>query len=126
MRDPTDHIRKVPIGATEMIRTVRKEKLHSLVITFTNKELEIKVIGSPEQQRRLLQERKMRGAQSKDICDCKGAVEGTSIPLHRYQSRYSRLTTSLILVTFSAGYGLPYPYFRHNRSQYNLSNRIID
>jgi hypothetical protein len=48
-------------------------------------------------------------------------VEGTSILLHRYQSRYSRLT-SLILVTLSAGYGLPYRYFsRHNRSQYNLS-----
>jgi hypothetical protein len=51
--DPTDHIREVPIGATETIRTVcKKETLQSLVTTFTNMELEIKVIGSPEQQRR--------------------------------------------------------------------------
>jgi hypothetical protein len=35
-------------------------------------------------------------------------VEGTSIPLHRYQSsRYSRLT-SIILAILSVGYGLPY------------------
>jgi hypothetical protein len=27
MRDPTDHIREVPIGATETIRTVFKERL---------------------------------------------------------------------------------------------------
>jgi hypothetical protein len=52
MRDPMDHVRKVPIGATEMIRTVCKETLQSLVTTFTNMELEIKVIGSPERQRR--------------------------------------------------------------------------
>jgi hypothetical protein len=51
-RDPTDHIREVPIGATETIRTVCEETLQSLVTTFTNVELEIKVIGgSPEQQR---------------------------------------------------------------------------
>jgi hypothetical protein len=52
MRDPTDHIREVPIGATETIRTVCKETLQSLVTTFTNMEFEIKVIGSPERQRR--------------------------------------------------------------------------
>jgi hypothetical protein len=52
MRDPMDHIREVPTGATEMIRTVCKETLQSLVTTFTNMELEIKVIGSLEQQRR--------------------------------------------------------------------------
>jgi hypothetical protein len=51
MKDPTDSIREVPIGATEMIRTAYKETLQSLVTTFTNMELEIKVIGSPEQQR---------------------------------------------------------------------------
>jgi hypothetical protein len=51
MRDPTDHIREVPIGATETIRAVCKETLQSLVTTFTDMELEIKVIGSPEQQR---------------------------------------------------------------------------
>jgi hypothetical protein len=51
MRDPTDHMRDVPIGATEMIRTVCKETLHSLVTTFTNMELKIKEIGSPERQR---------------------------------------------------------------------------
>jgi hypothetical protein len=51
MKDPTDHIREVPIGATEMIRIACKETLHSLVTTFTNMELEIKVIGSPERQR---------------------------------------------------------------------------
>jgi hypothetical protein len=39
----------VPIGATETIRTVCKETLQSLVITFTNIELEIKVMGSPEE-----------------------------------------------------------------------------
>jgi hypothetical protein len=48
MRDPTHHIREVPIEATEMIRTVCKETLQSLVTTFTNMELEIKVIGPPE------------------------------------------------------------------------------
>jgi hypothetical protein len=51
MRDPIDHIREVPIGATETIRTVCKETLQSLVTTSTNMELKIKVIGSPEQQR---------------------------------------------------------------------------
>jgi hypothetical protein len=51
MRDPTDHIREVPIGATETIRTVCKERLQSLVTTFINMELEIKVIGSPKRQR---------------------------------------------------------------------------
>jgi hypothetical protein len=48
MRDPTDHIREMPIGGTETIRTVYKETLQSLVTTFTNMELKIKVIGSPE------------------------------------------------------------------------------
>jgi hypothetical protein len=48
MRDPTDHIREVPTGATETIRTVCKETLQSLVTKFTNMELEIKVIASPE------------------------------------------------------------------------------
>jgi hypothetical protein len=43
MRDPTDHTREVPIGATEMIRIVCKEILQSLVTTFTNTELEIRV-----------------------------------------------------------------------------------
>jgi hypothetical protein len=52
MRDPADHIREVPIGATETIRTVCKETLQSFVTAFTNMELEIKVIGSPERQRR--------------------------------------------------------------------------
>jgi hypothetical protein len=51
IRDPTDHIREVPIGATEKIRIVCKETLQSLVTRFTNKELKIKVIGSPERQR---------------------------------------------------------------------------
>jgi hypothetical protein len=51
MRDLMDHIREVPIGATEMIRTVCMETLHSLVTTFINMELKIKVIGSPERQR---------------------------------------------------------------------------
>jgi hypothetical protein len=50
MRDPTDHIREMPIGATTTIRTVCKETLHSLVAIFTNMELEIKVMGSPERQ----------------------------------------------------------------------------
>jgi hypothetical protein len=36
MRDPTDHIREVPIEATETIRIVCKETLQSLVTTFTN------------------------------------------------------------------------------------------
>jgi hypothetical protein len=48
MRDQTDHIRELPIRATETIRTVCKETLQSSVTTFTNMELEIKVIGSPE------------------------------------------------------------------------------
>jgi hypothetical protein len=52
MRDPMDHKREVPIGATETIRTVCKEILQSLVTTFTNMELKIRVIGSPERQRR--------------------------------------------------------------------------
>jgi hypothetical protein len=46
-----DHTREVPIGATETIKIVCKEILQSLVTTFTNVELEIKVIGSPERQR---------------------------------------------------------------------------
>jgi hypothetical protein len=52
IRDPTDHIREVPIWVTETIRTVCKETLQSLVTTFTNMEVKIKVIGSQEQQRR--------------------------------------------------------------------------
>jgi hypothetical protein len=51
MRDPTDHIREVSIGATETIRKVCKETLQSLVVTFTNMELEIKVIASTEPRR---------------------------------------------------------------------------
>jgi hypothetical protein len=47
----SNYIREVPIGATEMIRTACKETLQSLVTTFTNMELEIKVIGSPERHR---------------------------------------------------------------------------
>jgi hypothetical protein len=50
MRDPADHIRKVPTGATETRRTVCKETLQSLVTMSTNMELEIKVIGSPKRQ----------------------------------------------------------------------------
>ena len=46
-----DQIREVPTGATETRRTVCKETLQSLVATSTNIELEIKMIGSPEQQR---------------------------------------------------------------------------
>jgi hypothetical protein len=46
-----DHTREVPIGATEKIRTVCKETLQSLVTTFTNMELEIKLTNSPERQR---------------------------------------------------------------------------
>jgi hypothetical protein len=38
-----DHTREVHIGATEMIRIVCKETLQSLVTTFTNMELEIRV-----------------------------------------------------------------------------------
>jgi hypothetical protein len=38
-----DHIREVPKGATDTIRTVFKETLQSLVTTCTNMELEIKV-----------------------------------------------------------------------------------
>jgi hypothetical protein len=38
-----DHTREVPIGATETIRIVCKETLQSLVTTFTNKELKIRV-----------------------------------------------------------------------------------
>jgi hypothetical protein len=37
------HTREVPIGATETIRIVCKETLQSLVTTFTNMELEIRV-----------------------------------------------------------------------------------
>jgi hypothetical protein len=43
MRDPTDHVREVPIGATETIRIVCKETLQSLPTTFTNMELNIRV-----------------------------------------------------------------------------------
>jgi hypothetical protein len=46
-RDPTDFTREVHIGKTTTKRTVWQ----SLVIMFTNMELEIKVIGSPERQR---------------------------------------------------------------------------
>ncbi len=35
-RDLMDHIREVPIGATETIKTACKETLQSLVTTFTN------------------------------------------------------------------------------------------
>jgi hypothetical protein len=38
-----DHTREVPIGATETIRIVCKETLQSLVTTFTNMELVIRV-----------------------------------------------------------------------------------
>jgi hypothetical protein len=38
-----DHTREVHIGATETIRTVCKETLQSLVTTFTNMELKIRV-----------------------------------------------------------------------------------
>jgi hypothetical protein len=38
-----DHTRGVPRGATETIRTVCKETLQSLVTTFTNMELKIRV-----------------------------------------------------------------------------------
>jgi hypothetical protein len=38
-----DHTREVPIGATQTIRIVCKETLQSLVTTFTNMELEIRV-----------------------------------------------------------------------------------
>jgi hypothetical protein len=38
-----DHTREVPMGATETIRIVCKETLQSLVTTFTNKELKIRV-----------------------------------------------------------------------------------
>jgi hypothetical protein len=38
-----DHTREVPIGATLTIRTVCKKTLQSLVTTFTNMELEIRV-----------------------------------------------------------------------------------
>jgi hypothetical protein len=43
MRDLMDHIREVPKGATDTIRTVCKETLQSLVTTSTNMELENKV-----------------------------------------------------------------------------------
>jgi hypothetical protein len=42
----------VPRGAIETIRKVCNETLQSLVTSFSNMELKIKVIGSPEQQRR--------------------------------------------------------------------------
>jgi hypothetical protein len=38
-----DQTREVPIGATETIRIVCKETLQSLVTTFTNMELKIRV-----------------------------------------------------------------------------------
>jgi hypothetical protein len=38
-----DHTREVPIGATGTIRIFCKETLQSLVTTFTNMELEIRV-----------------------------------------------------------------------------------
>jgi hypothetical protein len=38
-----DHTREVPIGSTKTIRTVCKETLQSLVTTFTNMDLQIKV-----------------------------------------------------------------------------------
>jgi hypothetical protein len=38
-----DHTREVPIGATGTIRIVCKDTLQSLVTTFTNMELEIRV-----------------------------------------------------------------------------------
>jgi hypothetical protein len=38
-----DHTREVPIGTTETIRTACKETLQSLVTTFTNMELKIRV-----------------------------------------------------------------------------------
>jgi hypothetical protein len=38
-----DHIREVPVGATETIRIFCKETLQSLVTSFTNMELEIRV-----------------------------------------------------------------------------------
>jgi hypothetical protein len=38
-----DHIKEVPKGATDTIRTVCKETLQSLVTTSTNMDLEIKV-----------------------------------------------------------------------------------
>jgi hypothetical protein len=38
-----DHTREVPIGATATIRIVCKETFQSLVTTFTNMELEIRV-----------------------------------------------------------------------------------
>jgi hypothetical protein len=47
-RDPTDSTREVSTGATTTIRIVCKETLQSLVTTFTNVELEIKVIGTTE------------------------------------------------------------------------------
>jgi hypothetical protein len=43
MRDLIDHTREVPTGATETTRTVCKETLQSLVTTFTNMELKIRV-----------------------------------------------------------------------------------
>ncbi len=51
IRDPTNSTREVPIGAATTKRTVCKETLQSLVTTFTNMELEIKAVGSPERQR---------------------------------------------------------------------------
>jgi hypothetical protein len=53
-RDPMDSTREVPIGATAMIRIVCKETLQSSVTTFTNMELKIKVIGSPERQKPIM------------------------------------------------------------------------
>jgi hypothetical protein len=50
-KDPRDHIREVPIGATTTKRTVCKETLQSFVTMFTDMKLEIKMIGSSERQR---------------------------------------------------------------------------
>jgi ADP-dependent phosphofructokinase/glucokinase len=43
MRDLMDHIREVPKGATDTIRTVCKETLQSLVTTSTNMEFKSRV-----------------------------------------------------------------------------------
>jgi hypothetical protein len=48
IKDPTDSTREVPIGAATTKITVWEETLQSSVTTFTNMELESKVIGSPE------------------------------------------------------------------------------
>jgi hypothetical protein len=51
MRDPMDHIREVHRGNRNDKNSLQV-RLQNLVTTFTNMELKIKVIGSPEQQRR--------------------------------------------------------------------------